>query len=192
MKTKNKTQSKVKEENTIKKNTYITTAEIKSGKLVVHNAEVVFFYKEIHKDKEGNDRNPSITIIIDKDSEKVIKGFCSDMYYTDKKSKEKIPMTIISDYEGVKQATFRINDYTRVVSGNFDADKLGYKSTISLVVNKFPFSKGGGGISNSVSIIKIISLAQDKDEELLLEDAPVYKNEDDIDVEEMFSEKDEQ
>ncbi len=162
-----------------------TSAEIKGEKLVIHKARVIFYNKE----DEGFGK--SITIDATSPSVlKVIKEFCKDMGKFNKKTKEKEPSAIIKKYEDKEQATFRINDYTKIIAGEFDPNKLAYNSIVSLVVSKFDYdNKFGQGTSNSISIIKIIHLADNQDENLLSDD---IVQDDDIKVDEMFASDDEQ
>jgi hypothetical protein len=163
-----------------------TIAEIKKSeagdKLVIHNTKVLFYNPEVSE--EGY--KPSITVDVS-DVLDTVNEFCEEMYYIDKKTKEKSNMDVVREYEGTHQAQFKLNDYTKINSGVFDPEKIGYGCIISLVVSKYAYEKLGGGISNSVSVIKIISLGSNKDEELLSED--IQKTDDDINVDEMFAEK---
>lgn len=88
----------------------------------------------------------------------------------------------IKEYEGKKQYSFKINDYTQFAGRDgLTKDNLGFGSKISLVAQAFEYdNKFGKGISASLSAVLVESRAvtgADEDLQSLLGDEPVKESE---------------
>lgn len=115
----------------------------------------------------------SITIAVDKETEKLITDFVT----TNKIGKgDKAGKPNFKEYEGRKQYAFKISDYTRFAGLNgLDENKLGFGATVSLIANAFAYdNKFGKGISSSLSAVLIekgADTAADADIAELMEEA---------------------
>ncbi len=102
----------------------------------------------------------SITIAVDKETEKLITDFvtANKIGKGDKAGKPNFKEYVSPD--GTKKTTqyaFKISDYTRFAGLNgLDENKLGFGATVSLIANAFAYdNKFGKGISSSLSAVLI-------------------------------------